>query len=326
MWRKQTLDCMLLAQRRNKVTSDEEESLCMEMHNLLRVLWSGKWAVVTPYAFLRALWKYVPQFRNYQQQDAQEFLCLLFDNIEKELREGQQAVAPKNSSIQPITSLLFEGQMQNIVTCKACGHRSLSSSTFTFLPLDIPQKFRKEAGAYDRPSGVVTSSSRRQRRGTQCTIESCLELNSAAEDLRACYQCDACRKKNVDAQKRMLFDVLPHVLCLIIKRFSWLTQAKIDTPVECDPSLLDVTPFCSDALLSKHKNEIDRHYQLKSVVSHHGRSLRQGHYTNYSWSEEKGTWMHYNDGRVTAVDQNVVFYEGSPYLFFFEKKETLNIS
>ena len=42
-----------------------------ELHNLLRVVWSGKWAVVTPYALLDALWRFVPRFRNYQQQDAQ---------------------------------------------------------------------------------------------------------------------------------------------------------------------------------------------------------------------------------------------------------------
>jgi len=45
-----------------------------EMHALMRVLWSGKWAVVTPHAVLDAVWTLIPSFHGYTQQDAQEFL------------------------------------------------------------------------------------------------------------------------------------------------------------------------------------------------------------------------------------------------------------
>ncbi|CAL1549029.1 unnamed protein product, partial [Lymnaea stagnalis] len=49
-------------------------SLCQEMHGLLRVLWSGKWAQVSPHGFLHAIWKYIPVFKGHLQHDAQEFL------------------------------------------------------------------------------------------------------------------------------------------------------------------------------------------------------------------------------------------------------------
>jgi hypothetical protein len=45
-------------------------SISAEIHNIFRVVWSGRWAVVTPFALLDALWKFVPRFRNYQQQVA----------------------------------------------------------------------------------------------------------------------------------------------------------------------------------------------------------------------------------------------------------------
>ena len=48
--------------------------LSQEVHSLMRVMWSGKWAVVTPHAVLNAVWRLVPAFRGYSQQDAQEFL------------------------------------------------------------------------------------------------------------------------------------------------------------------------------------------------------------------------------------------------------------
>ena len=49
-------------------------SLCEEIHGLMRVMWSGKWAVVTPHTVLTAIWHHIPTFRGYCQQDAQEFL------------------------------------------------------------------------------------------------------------------------------------------------------------------------------------------------------------------------------------------------------------
>ena len=47
------------------------------MHALMRVMWSGKWALVTPHAVLNAVWRLIPAFHGYTQHDAQEFLWLV---------------------------------------------------------------------------------------------------------------------------------------------------------------------------------------------------------------------------------------------------------
>ncbi len=52
----------------------DDRCMSAEMHALMRVLWSGKWAVVTPHAVLDAVWTLIPSFHGYTQQDAQEFL------------------------------------------------------------------------------------------------------------------------------------------------------------------------------------------------------------------------------------------------------------
>lgn len=52
----------------------ELSSLCRELHGLMRVMWSGKWAVVTPHTILTSVWQHMPSFRGYCQQDAQEFM------------------------------------------------------------------------------------------------------------------------------------------------------------------------------------------------------------------------------------------------------------
>ena len=48
--------------------------LSEELHALLRVMWSGKWALVSPHKMLNAVWQMIPFFKGYSQQDAQEFL------------------------------------------------------------------------------------------------------------------------------------------------------------------------------------------------------------------------------------------------------------
>ena len=58
-------------------------SLCEELHRLMRVMWSGKWAVVTPHTVLNAIWQLIPSFHGYTQQDAQEFLWyVIYSSLE----------------------------------------------------------------------------------------------------------------------------------------------------------------------------------------------------------------------------------------------------
>ena len=53
---------------------DDDRSLGNELSALLRVIWSGKWAVVSPHQMLSAVWAKMPFFKGYTQHDAQEFL------------------------------------------------------------------------------------------------------------------------------------------------------------------------------------------------------------------------------------------------------------
>jgi len=57
-----------------------------QMHRVLRVLWSGRWAVVTPTSLILAVWRFMPQFRGYQQHDAMEFYQMLTSALDDELQ------------------------------------------------------------------------------------------------------------------------------------------------------------------------------------------------------------------------------------------------
>ncbi|KAJ8321430.1 hypothetical protein KUTeg_001017 [Tegillarca granosa] len=55
-------------------TPPRRHSLCQELNGLFRVLWSGRWAQVSPHAFLQSVWQMIPTFKGHAQHDAQEFL------------------------------------------------------------------------------------------------------------------------------------------------------------------------------------------------------------------------------------------------------------
>jgi ubiquitin carboxyl-terminal hydrolase 44/49 len=48
--------------------------MCQELNGLFRVLWSARWAQVSPHAFLQSVWYAIPVFKGHAQHDAQEFL------------------------------------------------------------------------------------------------------------------------------------------------------------------------------------------------------------------------------------------------------------
>ena len=70
----------MLMQNSYKMKTNYDSTMCVysflhqELLALLRVMWSGKWALVSPHQMLYAIWRLIPFFKGYAQQDAQEFL------------------------------------------------------------------------------------------------------------------------------------------------------------------------------------------------------------------------------------------------------------
>ena len=86
-------------------------ALCHNIESLFRVIWSGKWAVVTPHALLGNVWELIPSFRGFQQQDAQELLCGLADRIQTEIDALIRQVAPVKLPALVILRQAFGGEL-----------------------------------------------------------------------------------------------------------------------------------------------------------------------------------------------------------------------
>ncbi|XP_021778495.1 ubiquitin carboxyl-terminal hydrolase 44 isoform X2 [Papio anubis] len=125
-------------------------SLCHELHTLFQVMWSGKWALVSPFAMLHSVWRLIPAFRGYAQQDAQEFLCELLDKIQHELETtgtSLPALIPTSQrklikQVLNVVNNIFHGQLLSQVTCLACDNKSNTIEPFWDLSLEFPERYQ----------------------------------------------------------------------------------------------------------------------------------------------------------------------------------------
>ncbi|RYG54865.1 hypothetical protein EON66_06590, partial [archaeon] len=67
---------------------------------------SGRWAVFTPAGLIFSIWRRMPHFRSYSQQDAQEFLSCLLDALHEEQKRGgvPKGVVATSSLLIPLAA------------------------------------------------------------------------------------------------------------------------------------------------------------------------------------------------------------------------------
>ncbi|XP_056138647.1 ubiquitin carboxyl-terminal hydrolase 3 [Lampris incognitus] len=301
---------------------DSSVSLVEEFRKTLCSLWQGSQTAFSPDSLFYAIWKIMPSFRGYQQQDAHEFMRYLLDHLHRELQAGRNGaahpVSPQDCVILPssagkcsingtstVVTSVFGGILQNEVNCLICGNESRKFDPFLDLSLDIPSQFRHKRSKDQEP-------------GPTCTLRDCLHSFTDLEELdeTELYLCHMCKKRQ-KSTKKFWIQKLPKVLCLHLKRFHWTAflRNKVDTYVEFPLRGLDMRSY-----LLEPENYLPESclYDLAAVVVHHGSGIGSGHYTAYG--SHQGHWYHFNDSTVTLTDEHTVrkakayilFYVGSP--------------
>uniref|UniRef100_A0A674MZS5 Ubiquitin carboxyl-terminal hydrolase n=1 Tax=Takifugu rubripes TaxID=31033 RepID=A0A674MZS5_TAKRU len=276
---------------------DSSVSLVEEFRKTLCSLWQGSQTAFSPDSLFYTIWKIMPSFRGYQQQDAHEFMRYLLDHLHRELQYGRNgashAASPQdgvrlsaadgkcciNGTASVVTSI-FGGILQNEVNCLICGTESRKFDPFLDLSLDIPSQFRQKRSKDQEP-------------GPTCTLSDCLRSFTDLEELdeTELYFCHKCKKRQ-KSTKKFWVQKLPKVLCLHLKRFHWTAflRNKIDTYVEFPLKGLDMRGYLLEPENSLPESCV---YDLVAVVVHHGSGVGSGHYTAYGSHE--GCWYHFND-------------------------------
>lgn len=308
--------------------SSKHISLCHELHTLFQVMWSGKWALVSPFAMLHSVWQLIPAFRGYAQQDAQEFLCELLDKVQCELEStgGHTAAGVPLTQkrlikqVLSVVNTIFHGQLLSQVTCLACEQRSNTVEPFWDLSLEFPERYH----SVEKGSG----SAAYQR---SCTLTEMLskftEMEALEGSIYACNHCNKRRRKTShkplvlsEARKQLLIYRLPQVLRLHLKRFRWSGRnhrEKIGVHVAFD-QVLNIKPYCcTGSGPSVHRGGYT--YDLSAVVMHHGKGFGSGHYTAYCYNTEGGFWVHCNDSEMKVCSVEEVCNTQAYILFYTQR-------
>ncbi|KTG35922.1 hypothetical protein cypCar_00018185, partial [Cyprinus carpio] len=301
---------------------DSSVSLVEEFRKTLCSLWQGSQTAFSTDALFYVIWKIMPSFRGYQQQDAHEFLRYLLEHLHREMqgsKNGSPSPAlspdrPKHASeskccingTSTIVTSVFGGVLQNEVYCLICGTESRKFDPFLDLSLDIPSQFRIKFTKDQEP-------------GPTCTLNDCLQSFTDLEELdeTELYMCHKCKTRQ-KSTKKFWIQKLPKVLCLHLKRFHWTAflRNKIDTYVEFPMRGLDMKSFLLEPENSLLENCL---YDLAAVVVHHGSSIGSGHYTAYGLHEHR--WYHFNDSTVTLVSEEAVLKAKAYILFYTERSD-----
>ncbi|NP_001088277.1 ubiquitin carboxyl-terminal hydrolase 44-B [Xenopus laevis] len=296
-----------------KEPSSKHISLCHELHTLFQVMWSGKWALVSPFAMLHSVWRLIPAFHGYAQQDAQEFLCELLDKVQQELETTgtrYPALIPTSQrklirQVLNVVNNIFHGQLLSQVTCLVCDHKSNTIEPFWDLSLEFPERYHF--------SGKATASQR------PCLLTEMLAKFTETEALEGkIYACDQCNK----AQKQLMVCRLPQVLRLHLKRFRWSGRnhrEKIGVHVRFD-QMLNMEPYCCRESTAALRADCFI-YDLSSVVMHHGKGFGSGHYTAFCYNPEGGFWVHCNDSKLHSCAVEEVC-KAQAYILFYTQRVT----
>ncbi|XP_056413759.1 ubiquitin carboxyl-terminal hydrolase 49 [Hyla sarda] len=314
-----------------KEPSTKQLSLCHELHTLFRVMWSGKWALVSPFAMLHSVWSLIPAFRGYDQQDAQEFLCELLDKVQQELEsEGSKhrilipiSQRKLTKQVLKVVNTIFHGQLLSQVTCLTCSYKSDTVEPFWDLSLEFPERY------HSLEKGITPVTT------TECRLTEMLAKFTETEALEgkiyACDQCNRRRRKSSpkplvlsEAKKQLMIFRLPQVLRLHLKRFRWSGRnhrEKIGVHVFFD-QVLNMEPYCRGSLSPSDPGTYL--YDLSAVVMHHGKGFGSGHYTAYCYNTEGEFWVHCNDSKLNMCSVEEVCRTQAYILFYTQRSNPQN--
>lgn len=281
-------------------------------------------SAISPESLFLVIWKVVPRFRGYQQQDAHEFLRYMLDRLHTELLHLLPDATLKDNPYislgqkgrNSIVTSVFGGMLQSEVRCLNCSMESKKHDPFLDLSLDIPEKCQSYKKLRDKDSGDESQKS------PPCNIFDCLTSFIEVEELAETelYYCNNCKSKQ-RSTKRFWIRRLPNVLCLHLKRFRWnnFFRTKVDTSINFPVNALDMSQFVLSDIPDTRRSPTGTNlYDLAAVIVHHGSGVGSGHYTAFAVND--GQWFHFNDSTVRPTQPDIVA-KCKPYILFYIRRE-----
>ncbi|KAF9903570.1 hypothetical protein BX616_001592, partial [Lobosporangium transversale] len=212
---------------------------------------------------------------SFMQHDVQEFNRVLQDNLEGKM---------KGTAAEGAIQKLFVGRMKSYIKCINVEYESSRVENF----YDIQLNVKGCKTLYDSFANYIDVE----------TLDGDNKYMAEGHGLQ-------------DAKKGVIFETLPPVLHLQLKRFEYDIErdamVKINDRHEF-PLNIDLAPFVEDSEEKQKAGPDGFKYTLHGVLVHSG-DLHGGHYFALLKPERDGKWYRFDDDRVTIATMKEVLDE-----------------
>lgn len=318
----------------------EKQSICINLSNVLRVLWQ-KNKLIVPKSFRESIKKFGELFEKNDQNDSHEFVLKIFNAIHDETVHSDPIVAKNTANkFQQCKTLFgdnipfkscydeiceywtnYQGKNISIITelftmitstiikCHNCNRYKIRYETENYLTLQFPE----QADPIDLSELLKNWSAKEYLNGDNK------------------YDCTPCKSLQ-NAEKFNNVILPPKTLVIQLGRFQFgeddkgnLVKNKIKTKINFPIRGLKLndTYFSNYNMSFVHNDTpsvVNRDvYDLCGVIEHQGSTLNCGHYVCYCKNFENGKWYKFNDNHIHHIrdeDLATINNEGSYVLFY----------
>ncbi|XP_005740929.1 ubiquitin carboxyl-terminal hydrolase 37-like, partial [Pundamilia nyererei] len=236
-------------------------------------------------SFKEAFSKHAPEYKGSAQKDAHEFLTLFLNEIKSLSPHLKRKAALLGRSYTCPVEDHHVFKMENMRTCKSCGHQSSHQEEFTNLSLDLV------------PEGSVKNM-----------------LETYLKEQKIEFLCDC---GGMTSEVKPSFHTLPRVLILHLKRFGFIKTCKlqkVNDPVRLQRDLVVSSKqgdgcYSLISIISHYGGTESGHYICNSV------------HPDASPQVTSDPWLTYNDAQVLHATGCAVFEEQqhSAYILFYKR-------
>ena len=298
---------------KKKLQNKYESTLLLEWDSLRELMWKQN-CVVSPNKFLMTIQKLaqiknISIFTGYAQNDLPEFLLFMIDCFHVSL--GREVNMNITGNVENETDKIA---VKCFETIKNMYSKEYSEIWNLFYGIHVSQLICIETGKVlsfsPEPYFMIDVSIPSENKSP--SLEDCFNLYVEGEVLEgdnAWFNSETGLKQ--DVKKKISYWSLPTILVIDLKRFNSRNQKNqqlITFPLEN----FDLSKY----VIGYKKHEYV--YDLYGICNHSGGVLG-GHYTAFV-KNANGKWYHFNDTRVTEVQDLNQLVTNQAYCFFYRKK------
>ncbi|XP_065900687.1 ubiquitin carboxyl-terminal hydrolase 4-like isoform X2 [Dysidea avara] len=232
----------------------------------------------------------------------------------EEKKEETKATKPEDYFTMSIVDAIGSQVLRNLVDDDA----PLKLNNNTYVACDWDSNRKKEH--YDlaeaefkvNHSNAIKNAAEEKKKNIH--LLDCVKFFTVEEQLGEEYAwyCKNCKMHKPAFKKTDLWK-LPEILVIHLKRatYSRYCRDKLDVLVDYPIHELDL----SNELINP--DEPKPIYDLYAVTNHHG-GMAGGHYTAYAKNPMNGKWYHFDDSKVSEIDERHVVTSAA-YVLFYER-------